>query len=104
MNTKSIPAVVMLTAGFATCVIAIYTHMELSSFTKSLLTVLIIFYMFGFAIKIVLDRNFKEESEEEEEAKEEEEGVSEEQSDDEEDESEEISEISEEEQEEDLES
>lgn len=64
MKTKPIPAIVMLIAGFVTCVIAIYTHMELNSFTKTLLSVLIIFYIFGTAIKVILDRNFKEMEEE----------------------------------------
>lgn len=64
MKTKPIPAIVMLIAGFVTCVIAIYTHMELNSFTKTLLSVLIIFYIFGTVIKVILDRNFKEMEEE----------------------------------------
>ncbi|MGN0292045.1 MAG: hypothetical protein ACI4C5_08935 [Lachnospiraceae bacterium] len=73
MKTKPIPAIVMLIAGFVTCIISIYTHMELQVFTKTLLTVLIVFYILGTVIKIVLDRNFKEMKEEnvEEEAEEE---------------------------------
>lgn len=73
MKTKPIPAIVMLIAGFVTCIISIYTHMELKVFTKTLLTVLIVFYILGTVIKIVLDRNFKEMKEEnvEEEAEEE---------------------------------
>ena len=47
MKTKPIPAIVMLSAGFVTCIIAIYTHMELMAFTKSLLLVLIVFYILG---------------------------------------------------------
>ena len=34
MKTKPIPAIVMLSAGFVTCIIAIYTHMELMAFYK----------------------------------------------------------------------
>ncbi len=71
MKTKPIPAIVMLIAGFVTCVIAIYTHMELNSFTKTLLLVLIVFYIFGVVIKVILDRNFKA-MEEEPEAEEQE--------------------------------
>ena len=56
MKTKPIPAIVMLSAGFVTCIIAIYTHMELMAFTKSLLLV-----------KIILDKNFAQMKEEEEE-------------------------------------
>ena len=55
MKTKPIPAIVMLSAGFVTCIIAIYTHMELMAFTKSLL------------LKIILDKNFAQMKEEEEE-------------------------------------
>ena len=43
MKTKPIPAIVMLTAGFITCIVAIFQKMELLAFTKTLLLVLIIF-------------------------------------------------------------
>lgn len=65
MKTKPIPAIVMLVAGFVTCVISIYTHMELKAFTKTLFWVLVIFYIFGIVIKVILDRNFKEMQDEE---------------------------------------
>lgn len=65
MKTKPIPAIIMLIAGFVTCVIAIYTHMELKVFTKTLFWVLVIFYFLGIVIKVVLDRNFKEMQDEE---------------------------------------
>lgn len=60
MKTKPIPAIVMLIAGFVTCIISIYTHMELEVFTKTLLIVLITFYIMGSIIKIVLDRSMKD--------------------------------------------
>ena len=66
MKTKPIPAIVMLSAGFVTCIIAIYTHMELMAFT-SLLLVLIVFYILGGIVKIILDKNFAQMKEEEEE-------------------------------------
>ena len=47
MKTKPIPAIVMLTAGFITCIVAIFQKMELLAFTKTLLLVLIIFYVLG---------------------------------------------------------
>lgn len=47
MKTKPIPAIVMLTAGFITCIVAIFQKMELLAFTKTLLLVLIIFYLLG---------------------------------------------------------
>lgn len=65
MKTKPVPAIVMLIAGFVTCIMAIYTHMELAAFTKRLLLVLIVFYIFGVIIKIILDKNFAEMAEEE---------------------------------------
>lgn len=64
MKTKPIPAIVMLSAGFVTCIIAIYTHMELMAFTKSLLLVLIVFYILGGIVKIILDKNFAQMKEE----------------------------------------
>jgi len=63
MKTKPIPAIVMLSAGFVTCIIAIYTHMELMAF----LLVLIVFYILGGIVKIILDKNFAQMKEEEEE-------------------------------------
>ena len=64
MKTKPIPAIVMLSAGFVTCIIAIYTHMELMAFTKRLLLVLIVFYILGGIVKIILDKNFAQMKEE----------------------------------------
>ena len=46
----------------------IYTHMELMAFTKSLLLVLIVFYILGGIVKIILDKNFAQMKEEEETA------------------------------------
>ena len=63
MKTKGIPAVVMLLAGFVTCIIG---HMETDVFIKTLLAVLIIFYLLGCIVKLVLDKNFKEMDEPEE--------------------------------------
>ena len=40
MKTKGIPAVVMLLAGFVTCIIGIVQHMETDVFIKTLLAVL----------------------------------------------------------------
>lgn len=68
MKTKPIPAIIMLSAGFITCIIAIYTHMELMAFTKSLLLVLVIFYILGVVVKMILDKNFAQMNEEPEEA------------------------------------
>ena len=55
MKTKSVPAIVMLSAGFVACVAGICAHMEVADFMKMLLIVL---YLLGGVVKIVLDRNF----------------------------------------------
>ena len=81
MKTKGIPAVVMLLAGFGTCIIGIVQHMETDVFIKTLLAVLIIFYVLGCIVKLVLDKNFKEMDEPEEKQEESEEEQTQEQSD-----------------------
>ncbi len=63
MKTEPIPAIVTLTAGFVTCVAGILTHMETVRFTKVLLLVLLVFFVIGSAVKIIIDRNFKETNE-----------------------------------------
>lgn len=60
MKTNNVPALVMLTAGFIDCVIAIRTGQSLLSFTRQLLIVLLIFYILGSIIKVILDRNFND--------------------------------------------
>ena len=52
MKTKGIPAVVMLLAGFVTCIIGIVQHMETDVFIKTLLAVLIIFYLLQLSLKL----------------------------------------------------
>ena len=66
MKTKSVPSVIMLLAGFVMCIIGIVQHMETMLFIRTLLIVLIVFYIFGCIIKMILDRNFKEMEEEKE--------------------------------------
>lgn len=59
MNTRPIPSIVMLLAGFVTCVYGFINHMENMRFIWTLLAVMIVFYIIGSIVKIVLDRNFK---------------------------------------------
>ena len=66
MKTKGIPAVEMLLPGFVTCINGIVQQMETDVFIKTLLAVLIIFYLLGCIVKLVLDKNFKEMDEPEE--------------------------------------
>lgn len=65
MKTKTIPAIIMLTAGLIACIAGIIGHMEVEEFTKMLFIVLIVFYILGCAVKIIIDSNFKEMQEEE---------------------------------------
>ena len=60
MKTKPIPAIIMLTAGFVTCIVGILTHIETIRFVKVLLIVLLIFYVLGCIVKMIIDSNFKE--------------------------------------------
>lgn len=59
MNTKPIPAIVMLTAGFITCVVGIVQHFSFGVFVKTLFLVLIGFYLLGCIVKLVLDKGFR---------------------------------------------
>ena len=58
MKTKGIPAVVMLLAGFVTCIIGIVQHMETDVY-QDIACGLIIFYVLGCIVKLVLDKNLK---------------------------------------------
>lgn len=65
MKTKTIPAIIMLTAGAIACVAGIIGHISTVEFTKMLLTVLVVFYIFGCIVKMIIDSNFKEMQKEE---------------------------------------
>lgn len=60
MKTKPIPAIVMLTAGFITCMMGIFQKMEFLPFAKMLLIVMICFYVLGSIIAYILEKNFSE--------------------------------------------
>lgn len=59
MNTKPIPAIIMLTAGFVTCVVGIVQHFSFGTYVKTLFLVLIGFYLLGCLVKLVLDKGFR---------------------------------------------
>ena len=59
MNTKPVPAIVMLITGFITCIVSICQHDSFGKFVKTELLVLVIFYLFGCIIKLVLDKGFE---------------------------------------------
>lgn len=59
MNTKPVPAIVMLSAGFATSVAGIVKHYSFGTYVKTLFLVLVIFYIIGCIAKVVLDKCFR---------------------------------------------
>ena len=65
MKTKSIPAIVMLSAGFIACIAGMSAHMEVADFMKMLLVVLLLFYILGCFMQMIIDKNFKEKQDEE---------------------------------------
>ena len=60
MNTKNLPAIIMLAAGFLTCIIQIANGVTTEHFLKTLLIVLVCFYIIGSIIRVILDRTFKD--------------------------------------------
>lgn len=64
MKTKQVPVIITLIAGLITCIVGIAMQMETNQFMKILVIVLISFYILGCIAKLVLDKNFKEETEE----------------------------------------
>ena len=56
MNTKDVPAIVMLLAGGVYCLFGILYQIPLMEFLVHLLIILLIFWIFGGIVKMVLDR------------------------------------------------
>jgi len=71
MNTKNVPALIVLSAGLVDCIVSIYYGLEFGAFIKRLLFVLVIFYILGIGVKILFDKFFPIMSEEEMETEEE---------------------------------
>ena len=59
MNTKPIPAIIMLTAGLVTCIVGIVQHFSFGTYVKTLFLVLIGFYLLGCIVKLVIDKGFR---------------------------------------------
>lgn len=55
MNTKRIPAVVMLLAGAVACITTYINHYSLEDMLMVLLITLVAFLIIGVAIKLILD-------------------------------------------------
>ena len=64
MKTKQVPIIITLIAGLITCIIGFVMQMETGQFVKIWGIGLISFYILGCVAKLVLDHNFKEETEE----------------------------------------
>ncbi|WP_051604867.1 hypothetical protein [Lachnobacterium bovis] len=60
MNTKFIPAIVMLIGGLIDCIFAIINHLNLFDFTLELLIVLIVFLVIGECVRYVLEQNLSD--------------------------------------------
>lgn len=60
MNTKSLPAVLALIAGFVTCIISFAQRVDTVVFAKKFIIVCIIFFAIGTVIRIVIQMNFKD--------------------------------------------
>lgn len=60
MKTKQIPAIIMLLAGFITCMYSIIQRATLAEFVTRMWIVLILFYILGVVVKVVLDKNIVE--------------------------------------------
>lgn len=60
MNTKPIPAILALLAGFVICIMSFIQHVDTVVFAKRFVIVCIIFFVIGTVVKIVIDMNFQE--------------------------------------------
>ncbi|MGN0342637.1 MAG: hypothetical protein ACI4DO_07570 [Roseburia sp.] len=74
MKTKAIPAIVMLIAGFISCVISIYKGQDFLTFAKSLILVMLIFYVIGGIAALLIQKSILAAKEENKEQSEETEG------------------------------
>lgn len=55
MNTKKIPALIMLLAGSVACIVTFLNHYSLIDMLVTLLWVMLIFLVIGLIIKMILD-------------------------------------------------
>ena len=56
MNTKPIPAIVMLLAGFIACIFGIKNHLEIMNFIWTVLIAMVVFFIIGSVVRFVADR------------------------------------------------
>ena len=55
MKVKCVPAIVTLSAGLVNCIVSIYYHLDIYTYLKQLLLVLILFYFIGCILQWILD-------------------------------------------------
>lgn len=60
MKTKAVPAIVMLSAGFIFCIFSISKGQDFLTFAKSLIVVMLIFYVLGGIAALILQKNVVE--------------------------------------------
>lgn len=74
MKTKHIPVLLMLAAGLITCIVSFFSQVSRMTFVRNFSLALVLFYILGFVIRLVLERNLLKEDEEEEHVEEEADG------------------------------
>ena len=60
MNTKPIPALLALIAGFVTCIMSFVQHVDIVVFAKRFVIVCVIFFIIGMIARILIEVNFKD--------------------------------------------
>lgn len=60
MNTKLIPAVLALVAGFITCIMSFVQQVDMAIFARRFVIVCIIFFVIGTVISVIINMNFKD--------------------------------------------
>ncbi|MCI5621828.1 MAG: hypothetical protein MR355_09780 [Lachnospiraceae bacterium] len=60
MKTKAVPAIVMLSAGFIFCIFSISKGQDFLTFAKSLIVVMLIFYVLGGIGAFIIQKNIVE--------------------------------------------
>lgn len=58
MNTKPVPAIIMLIAGLVACIVSFMQQLSFGSFVRTELLVLVLFYILGCIVRLILDRGF----------------------------------------------
>lgn len=60
MKFKNLPSIIALITGLIVCIISVLDGFTIVQFLWTLVTVIIIFYLFGFILRLLLNRAFRE--------------------------------------------